>query len=358
MLDLTASLYLGLRHASSDLAGWDALTTGVPAALGQPDAAGEVAARLAALVGAERGLLYRSTLHAFWDLFSSCRDAAVLVDDASYPIARFALVGSRGPGEPVGAFPHRDTAVLRRRLAGLPRGMPPLVVADGYCTCCARTAPVAGYLGALRPYGGLLVLDDTQALGLLGEDPGPAAAYGHGGGGSGRWAGVRSSALVHVDSLAKGFGAPVAVLAGPAGLVGQVHRSGPARLHSSAPSSADLRAAQHALVVNARDGDRLRARLLELVRRFRQRLREAGTRLAAGEFPVQRLAPTSPRTAVTMHAWLLRAGLRTVVTRSRCSPGAAVTVVLTAALTVAEVDRAADLLASAAQAFAGGGDGS
>jgi 8-amino-7-oxononanoate synthase len=193
----------------------------------------------------------------------------------------------------------------------------------------------------------VLVLDDTQGLGVLGRDPDPGAPYGHGGGGTVRWAGAVGP-VVQVDSLAKGLGAPLAVVAGPAGLVEGLRTRGPTRLHSSAPSSADLRAADRALTVNARFGDRLRARLLWLVRRFRRRLADRGVRVGAGEFPVQRLEPTDLRRATAMHAWLCAAGLRSLVTAPPCRPGAAVTVVLTAALSAAQVDRAAGLLAEAA----------
>jgi 8-amino-7-oxononanoate synthase len=348
VLDLTGSLYLGLRHPSAELGGWDALTAGVPAALDRPEPARSVAARLAGLVGAEAGLLFRSTLHAFLDLFSSYPDNAVLADAAGYPVARWPLAGRRCAGVPVRTFPHRDLAGLGRQLRTLGgRGRRPLVVADGYCTGCGRTAPVAGYLEHLRPYGGLLVLDDTQALGILGRDPGPGAPYGHGGGGTVRWAGVAGPVL-QVDSLAKGFGAPLAVVAGPAELVEEIRTRGPTRMHSSAPSIADLRAADRALTVNARFGDRLRARLLWLIRRFRRRLADRGVLVGAGEFPVQRLEPTDRRRASAMHGWLCSSGLRSLVTAPPCLPGAAVTVVLTAALSTAQVDRAADLLAQAA----------
>jgi 8-amino-7-oxononanoate synthase len=346
VLDLTGSLYLGLRHASGELGSWEALTTGLPAALGESDETAATAAGLAGLVGAQRAVLFRSTLHAFLDLFAGLPHAMVLLDDASYPIARHALTGGLDRRDPVRTFRHRDVADLRRQL-GEVRGRRPLVVTDGYCTGCAHTAPIAEYLEALRPHRGVLVLDDTQGLGILGSDPGPATPYGHGGGGTARWADAQGC-LVQVASLAKGFGAPVAVLAGSAQLIDEIRTRGPTRLHSSAPSRADVRAAEHALTVNAAHGDQIRARLLSLVRRFRQRSADRGTRLAAGEFPVQRLAPTDGRRAMAMHAWLLDAGLRTVVTQPPCHPAAAVTVVLNAALSPAEVDRAADLIAVAA----------
>jgi 8-amino-7-oxononanoate synthase len=350
VLDLSSSLYLGLRHAHAELDGWEALTTGVPAALAEPAGAQAVGDRLAKLVGVERGLVARSTLHAFLDLFAACREAVFHVDAGSYPIAGWPLAGLRCQGA-ARTFPHRDVAGLRERLAGAGAGRRPVVVADGFCPGCGKVAPIRGYLAALRPYEGLLVLDDTQALGVLGRDPGVRDPYGAGGGGSLQWSGARGSVVV-VSSLAKAFGAPLTVLAGPAAVLDEVASRGPTRVHSSAPSAADLRAAQRALVLNARVGDELRSRLLWLVSRFRQRLSRRGCRLADGEFPVQRLPPTSRRGALMTHAWLERAGVRSLVTRPACRAGAAVTVVITAALSPADVDRAADLLAAAVRATA------
>jgi hypothetical protein len=87
--------------------------------------------------------------------------------------------------------------------------------------------------------------------------------------------------------------------------------------------------------------------LLWLVHRFRRRLTDEGLRPSAGLFPVQRLPTTSPRRAMAMQAWLLQAGLRSLVTRPACRTGGALTVVLTAALASADADRAAALLAAA-----------
>ena len=353
MLDLTSSLYLGLRHAHADLDGWEAMTTGVPAALAEPAGARAVGDGLARLVGVERGVVARSTLHAFLDLFAACRDDVFHLDAGNYPIAGWALAGLRCP-EASRTFPHRDVAGLRERLAAAGADRRPVVVADGFCPGCGEVAPIRGYLAALRPYGGLLVLDDTQALGVLGRDPGVRDPYGAGGGGSLRWSRALGSVVV-VSSLAKAFGAPIAVLAGPAAVVDEVAGRGPTRVHSSSPSAADLRAAQRALLLNARVGDQLRSRLLWLVRRFRRRLARRGCRLADGEFPVQRLPATSRQRALMTHAWLTRAGVRSLVTRPTCRPGAAVTVVITTALSPAEVDRAADLLAAAVRATARSG---
>ncbi|MGH4009986.1 MAG: hypothetical protein ACRDTH_17845 [Pseudonocardiaceae bacterium] len=49
MADFTSSPYLGMRHASTELPSWLALTTGLPAVLEPPPGAAPTAARLATL---------------------------------------------------------------------------------------------------------------------------------------------------------------------------------------------------------------------------------------------------------------------------------------------------------------------
>ena len=65
---------------------------------------------------------------------------------------------------------------------------------------------------------GLLVIDDTQALGIFGKRTKGESPYGSGGGGSLRWHALQTPRIVAVSSLAKAFGAPVAVVAGSARL--------------------------------------------------------------------------------------------------------------------------------------------
>jgi 8-amino-7-oxononanoate synthase len=65
-------------------------------------------------------------------------------------------------------FPHQDVLTLQQLLLQHPPYLMPVVVADGLCAACGCAAPVAAYLDCVRRAGGLLVLDDTQALGLLG----------------------------------------------------------------------------------------------------------------------------------------------------------------------------------------------
>jgi len=139
VLDFTSALYLGLRHESGSLRPWAQLTAGVPAALATPALSRTVAAGLAALVGAERATLARSTLHAFWDLFGILPgdDTAIYVDASAYPIARWGVERAAARGAPVQVFAHHDPADLWRWLtANAVSRRRPLVVVDGLCPGC------------------------------------------------------------------------------------------------------------------------------------------------------------------------------------------------------------------------------
>ncbi len=352
MLDFTSALYLGLRHGSESLQPWDRLTLGVPAALQAPPAAVAVARDLASLQGCEASTLGPSTLHLFWDLLGliAREPVAVLVDDGSYPIARWGVERAAARGVPVRSFGHHDVKALREgvRLA-CGRGLRPVVVTDGVCPACGRVAPLAGYLETARAERGLLIVDDTQALGVLGQAPGPQAPYGIGGGGSLRFLGVSGPSVLLVASLAKGFGAPLASLSGSRALVQRFEALSETRVHCSPPSVAALHAALAALALNRTEGDARRAQLLANVRRFRAALAPSGLRPTSGLFPVQTLADLGRERAAALHEALLRAGVRTVLHRSPGPGRAGLSFVLTALHTAEEVARAARTLLGVAR---------
>jgi 8-amino-7-oxononanoate synthase len=290
--DFTSALYLGFRHPSSSLAPWYELTSGMPVALREPLQAKEIAVALARLVGAEQATLASSTLHLFWDLFVLLAQpgTSIHVDDHAYPIARWGVERAAAYGVPAQTFSHHDPAALLRqvRLAAS-RGRRPLVVADGYCPGCGPP-PLSAYLQVARRAGGRLVIDDTQALGILGTRPGPAAPLGHGGGGSRQRHGLSGPGVIVAASLAKAFGAPLAAITGDALLVRQYETRAQTRVHCSPPSAASLSAAAHALVLNERVGEARRARLVALLRRFRAGVAAAGLQPRGGLFPVQTVA--------------------------------------------------------------------
>ncbi len=350
MLDFSSSLYLGLRHASRSLAAWDRLTEGKPSALDEPPGAAAVAAAMSVLTGCERAVLLPSTLHLFWDLFGMrAGDAiAIYVDAGTYPIARWGVERAAARGTTVRYFAHHDAHALGRLLLHeTRRGVRPLVVADGFCPRCGRAAPVPEYLEATRTFGGSLLIDDTQALGIFGHSPGPDSPYGHGGGGTSRRWDVAGPDVLIGASMAKAFGTPVAVLCGAAAEVRRFMTLGETRVHCSPPSVANIRAAAHALELNRTCGDALRLRLAGLVGRFRARLAERGLSASGGLFPVQRVAVPPGHDASLLHRHLLRLGVRAVLVRDapRRSPG--LCFLINARQHPCVIDRAAGALASA-----------
>ena len=350
--DFTSALYLGMRHPSASLAPWAALTTGRPAALAPHPGEGAVVARLAALTGGARALLGPSTLHLAWDLFALLAGAraggapgAVLadagertvpvlcVDVGAYPVARWGAERAAARGVPLRHFAHRSAAALAGVLADAGAGggvferggvrIRPIVVTDGFCPGCGRAAPLAAYQRLVRPLGGLVVVDDTQALGVLGRGPAAGRPYGEGGGGTLRWSGAGWDSTIVLASLAKAFGAPVAALIGNAAIVERFATESETRVHCSPPSAAAIAAAEHALTRNARDGPARRDRLAALVAHFRAAMGRAGFATVESDFPVQAVPfPTLDRNrALALQAALRARGTAAVLQRAHRGAG-------------------------------------
>ena len=347
MLDFASALYLGMRHASCSLRPWQQISAGVPAAFDPPEDAGNLAARIADLQGCEAASIGTSTLHLVLDLFRINRGSrsAIYLDEGTYPILGWGVERAAANGVPVRSFHHHDVEALQLELRRtLQRGQRPLVVTDGLCPSCGRVAPLREYLEFAEGYGGGLVIDDTQALGILGYDPDARAPYGRGGGGSLRMLGLSSPHLVRVCSMAKGFGVPAAVLSGSKQVVERFEAGSEVRVHCSPPSVAVLRAAEHALDLNRQCGEHLRSRLAALVNRFRDALRKAGLTADGGLFPVQTISTLSGPQALAVHQHLSRQKIRAVLHRDRKRARMRLSFLINASHRPEEIDRAVNIL--------------
>ncbi|PWU11967.1 MAG: aminotransferase class I/II [Terriglobia bacterium] len=349
MLDFTSALYLGLAHDHASLRPWKALTAGKPAALHTLPGTPSLAAELAALMGCEAASLGPSTLHLFFDLFETwpAGRATIYADAELYETAWWGVGRAAARHVPVRRFRHYDAdslSSLIRRDACL--GRRPVVVADGFCPGCGLAAPIAAFLECIRSCGGWLVIDDTQALGVLGRGPSARVPYGLGGGGTMQWLNVRSKQIIVISSLAKAFGAPLAVFGGTRSFVVDFERRSLTRVHCSPASAAAVHAAEQALLFNQHAGDRTRQFLSQLVARLRQKVARA-VRLCGGYFPVQSTPGVSAVPAVTLQERLAAAEIATVLQRDRATGQPRVGMLLTAQHSIRDVDRlAAGILAA------------
>ena len=348
MLDFTSALYLGMRHASGSLRPWGQLTTGAPAALEAPPGAGNIAGRLAALIGCDRATLAPSTLHLFWDLFGmlSGDGITIYMDAGVYPIARWGIERATARGVPLHTFPHDDVSALRSLLRHN-RNSPlrPVVVTDGFCPGCGVHAPIAAYLESVRAERGQLIIDDTQAVGIFGHSAGMDEPYGLGGGGSLRRWNIGDPDVIVIASLAKGFGVPMAVLASSRTMIDRFEERSETRVHCSPPSIATLHAAEHALNINDQQGDALRLCLAQQVHHFRRRLAQIGFAATGGLFPVQTLKLTPNVDAIALHERLLEHGIKAVLHQGRNGTGPQISFIITARHRMTDIERATMTLA-------------
>jgi 8-amino-7-oxononanoate synthase len=312
-LDLTTALFLDLRHSSSELPQWESLTTGVPAALREIALAPRVAAHVAQSHGSEAGLVARSTLHALIDIFTEVpRDGDVIaVDEAAYPTIRYAAASARRPRVSVLTYRHHrpDTVPdTGRRL---------LIVTEGWCPGCGRPAPI-GELGEIAAEsGGMLVVDDSLACGVLGARK-DGEIFGDGTG-TIRWLSLRHDRMLWLASFAKAYGTPIAVVTGSHDSIDRMRATGN-RLHSSPPSTPDVLAAWRALAL-APELHRRRHRLQAVVVALRAAVTALDLPVSGLPFPVVAL-PMRPAMAVGWWRRLRADGIDALVQLPACRSGA------------------------------------
>ncbi|GGP21332.1 aminotransferase class I/II-fold pyridoxal phosphate-dependent enzyme [Silvimonas iriomotensis] len=324
MIDFSTALYLGLSHPAQQLGCYPALTTGTPASLAAAPLARVLAAQAAALQGCEAGMVAPSTLHLAIDVFDQLgRTHALIADESIYPIMRWGLERVMGMGVPVAWFRHADLADLSRQIRQRWGGRPPAIITDA---TRREGAPVqlARYLKLARKHGGVVVVDHSQVLGVLGEHPSLRTPWGHGGGGLLRHAGLGpEQPVLLLASWSKAFGAPLATLCGPLALISDLAREGPTQSHCSSASEAALRAGLNALTLNGQHGVRLRQRLWQALRYLQQGLRRLARsslpdlRTSRQAHPMQHLCLATTARTRALHSGLRERGIRTALLRQR-----------------------------------------
>lgn len=311
-----------------------------------------LANEIARMQGLEKGVLAPSSLHLFWDITSKLgKEAVVLADDRIYQIARWGLERAACQGARVVYFKHQDPNALQLQLQKQkpsPR-QTILVLTDGWCPHCGKAAPLPAYLTLLREHKGLLLIDDTQALGVLGKNPTRSMPYGEGGGGLLQWFGLQGEDIITVCSLAKGLGVPVSVMSGSERQVKAFLRKSETRVHCSPVSAAHVHAALHALQENRKNGSMLRQKLLQNVRLFKKAVLQHGFSTRGSFFPVQTLMPAPAIRPQVLYRQLGELGIKSLLLEPHLSKEPEVSFCLSASHSTEQIRRVAESLSLVSQ---------
>jgi 8-amino-7-oxononanoate synthase len=365
LLDFTSSNYLGLAHdprvrsraaAAIQECG---VSIATPRLLATGPLTAQLEAALAGLVRREAALIFPSTLHAAHDVLALLGSGSrtFVIDEHAYPISLSAARAIAWPNGTIRRFRHNDLNSLAQAIAATQNAV---VICDGFDPLSGTPAMLREIGRSAASTGATVCVDDAHGLGILGADPTAAMPYGYGGSGIVRFSGADPGNIAHVSSLSKAFGVPLAFAAGPSRFIDELRMTSSSVIHSSPPASPLVAAALATLQINATIGDDLRHRLLSNVRCFRAGARRLELPLTTSSpFPIQSIALSTPRTALTVGSRLHELGVRPVLALhpDDAPSGAALHFVITALHTARDIDDALDAFDAAIGGYANGCDG-
>jgi 8-amino-7-oxononanoate synthase len=256
----------------------------------------ELENELAAILGVEAVLLFSSgylanvsTIQALVgkddEVFSDALNHASLID------------GCRLSGAHVTVYSHADIAELGRALAAS-TARRKLIVSDSVFSMEGDSAPVKALGELAAATGAMLMLDESHAFGVLGEN------------GAGLAPEARPSAvgMLVMGTLSKALGSAGGFIGGSAELVHYLRHRARGFVFDTAPAPAAVGAALAALRLMAREPGR-RARLLELTARLRHGISGLGVPLGTGDAAIVPLLVGAPDRAMRMAASLRERGV-------------------------------------------------
>ena len=258
-------------------------------------------------------------------IFADRLDHACLNDGALLSRAKFVR------------YPHGDVAMLRARLAGT-RARRRLIATDAVFSMDGDLAPLPELLSLAEEFDAWLVVDDAHGFGVLGDGRGTLAHFG-----------LASERIVCMGTLGKAAGVAGAfVAAHPAVIETLIQTARPYIYTTAAPPL--LAETLRTSLARIRDGAGPRARLAQVIARFRERARTLPWKLTASPTAIQPLIIGGNEAAVALAAALWERGFWVPAIRPPTVPRgtARLRVSLTAAHATADIDALVDALADVA----------
>ena len=136
----------------------------------------ELEAKLARFVGKEEAVTYSTGFQVNLGVVSCLapRGGYGFLDALDHACI---IDGSRLGFSDVRKFAHNDMSILERRLRGVPRNAPKLIVVDGIYSMEGDIAPLPQIVELCKKYSASVMVDDAHALGVIGENGSGTASH-------------------------------------------------------------------------------------------------------------------------------------------------------------------------------------
>jgi 8-amino-7-oxononanoate synthase len=229
-------------------------------------------------------------------------------------------------------YAHNDVAEAERYLAEAPAGALKLLVTDGVFSMDGDQAPLGDLLEIARKHQALFVVDDSHAVGVLGErGRGSLDALGI----------AMADDIVLVGTFSKALGGHGGFVAAAQPVVDAIVQAGRSYLFSTAPPPAQVAVAAEALVLVDAEPWR-RAHLRALEERFRAGVTAAGLALQSRNGPILPVLVGEAAKAAEAAEALRERGVFVTAIRPPTVPDGTCRLrfTLSARLSLADVDRA------------------
>jgi len=202
----------------------------------------------------------------------------IFVDEVSH-YSVFDAINS--VGKPIHPFPHLNPEGLRDELKRhLRPGEVPLTITDGVFPVTGAMAPLKEYAQVLAPYGGILCVDDSHGVGVLGGN----------GRGSLEYWGIEGERCYLAGTLSKAFGGFGGIIPGDEALMERIARYVRIPVGASPPPVPAAAASAEGIRILAEHPE-LRERLRRNVAYLRARLRDLGFEVDDSPVPIISLKP-------------------------------------------------------------------
>jgi len=250
--------------------------------------------------------------------------------------------GARLAGCELRRYPHADAAGARRQLNAAPAGAA-VLASDGVFSMDGDIAPLPALAAVARDEHALFYVDDAHGIGVVGAD----------GRGSVAAAGLTCADVpLQLVTLGKALGGYGAIIAGEAALVQHLAETARPSIYTTALPPA-LAAATRVAVRLARNGDKRREHLQELIEHFTARADAEGLQRLPSPTPIQPILIGGNTQTMRIAARLLEAGFQVGAIRPPTVPEgrARLRITLSALHSKAQIDALLDALAAARDAL-------